>query len=386
VVEAWLAGSAPPRDGWVLPLMATLAPETAAEPLGRLVEAWAREGRARRAVLGADALVQVGTDAAVFVLQRLAAKATSPALQEKAAQAVAELAEARGVPVDVLEEQVLPDLGLDAAGALWLDYGSRRFRAGFDERSKPVVRDDKGRPLARLPQAAKADDARLASAAQERWREVRAAGDFVLSRQAARFERAMCSRRSWDPAAFDTLVRHPLVAQLAKRLVFSAAGATFRIAEDWTLADPEDREWARPPGARVLVPHRLELEDARAEAWDALLGAYEIVPPFPQMQRPVFRPTGRERGGSEILRVQGRPTSLAKMYGLRHRGWEGPPDEQGTLLAKRLDEAGEVVAYLEVADGQLGRVRVRGTVRLRLDELDPIVFSELVRDLEWAAL
>jgi hypothetical protein len=386
VLQAWLAASAPPKDGWVLPLAASLAPESAADTIARLIEGWAREGRARRAVLGTDALVQMGTDAAVFAIQRLAAKSISPALQERATQALLEIAEARGVTADVLEELVLPDLGLDIAGQVRLDYGARRFRAGFDERSKAAVRDDQGRPLARLPAAAKADDARMAEESQQRWREVRAAGEFVLTRQAVRFERAMCARRTWAPDAFDRLVRHPLVAQIAKRLVFRAGDTLFRIAEDWTLADVEDREWLRPAGAHVVIPHRLEVDDRTAEAWDALLGAYGIVPPFPQMQRPVFRPTEREQAASEILRVQGRPTSRSKMYGLRHRGWEGPPDEQGTILAKRLDEAGDLVAYLEVADAQLGRVRVRGGARVRLGDLDPVVFSELVRDLDWAAL
>ncbi|WP_143220032.1 hypothetical protein [Actinomadura sp. CNU-125] len=79
-----------------------------------------------------------------------------PRGQEAARALLEEAAGRAGVPPERLAERVVPRYGLDGDGSLAVDYGPRRFRAGFDERLEPFVADGSGRRLKALPGPARA--------------------------------------------------------------------------------------------------------------------------------------------------------------------------------------------------------------------------------------
>ena len=79
-----------------------------------------------------------------------------------------EVAAARSLSPDELEDRTAPDLGLDDQGTLLLDFGPRAFRVGFDEHLVPFVRTAEGERLAALPRPTKADDAAKAVFARKK--------------------------------------------------------------------------------------------------------------------------------------------------------------------------------------------------------------------------
>lgn len=76
-----------------------------------------------------------------------------------------------------------------------------------------------------------------------------------------RLERAMVAGRRWSAADFDAfLVRHPLVGHLVRSLVWGTyAGeklvATFRVAEDASLASIDDTAFVLKEGLAVAIVH-----------------------------------------------------------------------------------------------------------------------------------
>jgi hypothetical protein len=254
--------------------------------------------------------------------------------------------------------------------------------------------------LRALPKPSKNDDADLARAAQEAWKALKTDVSAIAGGQIQRLEQAMIARRRWDLATFRALlVAHPLLVHLVRRLLFSAAkeGETatlFRVAEDRTFADAADAPLDLDPAARVIIPHPLEIDREARSAWGSIFADYEIVQPFPQLGREVFTPTDAERAGSELSRFLGARVETGKLFGLEHRGFRRAPGYGAIGVYQRALPGGLTAAFAvspgvdltnpaatpEQTLGSLVLKRNQGALA-PLGELDPILFSEIVRDL-----
>jgi hypothetical protein len=372
------------------------------------VREWPTQGLHARAVEGLDVLARIGTDVALMHLHGIAQRVRSRPLQERAAAKMEEVARRRGLSPEQLADRLVPDLGLDADGSRVLDFGPRAFRVGFDAQLRPFVRDASGQRLSDLPRPGRSDDAARAEEATATWKALRRDARSVATAQIARLERAMCTRRRWDGTEFKVLlVEHPLVTHLVQRLVWASFDpadrihATFRVAEDRSLADAADVPFDLPATARVGLPHPAEMTLEQVEGWARLFGDYEVLQPFPQLGRAVFRPTEEEKHASALRRVVGRKVHPGAVLGLERRGWRRGAVEDGGVsgsmekplvgldhdAALALDPglyAGDLASTPEQTLGEV-YVQRRGTWdekgRLRLGQLDPVVFSELVADV-----
>jgi hypothetical protein len=303
-----------------------------------------------------------------------------------------DVAAARHVSVDEVLELATPDLGLEARGRAVLDFGPRKFSAGFDASGKATVRDASGELLPKLPAATRADDAARAAEAHRRWKSIKVDGETALKEQAARFEAAMCMRRTWSVTVFRKLLANPLLALLMRRIVWApdegAVTTTFRVAEDDSLADARDSLSKIGDSAQVRIPHPVEMATADLEGWSRVLGDYEIVQPFPQIGRPFFTAARGERSADRLARFKDMPTSRNRIFGLRHLGWNGTGRVrfESHFGVEKVVGGGKLIVYVRIHDLQIKAVELRSIVgsRTTFGRLDAIAFSELVRDLEWA--
>jgi hypothetical protein len=211
-----------------------------------------------------------------------------------------------------------------------------------------------------------------------------------------RFELAMIRGRAFHARGFRAhVLGHPLVVHLARRLVWKDDRATFRVAEDGTLASERDAEHALADDARVSVPHPLALAPDTLAAWVRIFSDYAIAQPFEQLGRPTFTLTPGELAATTLARADGKTTRAGPLLGsLESRGWQ---KDGGTYLAAytksvRTRSGGEALATLSFGPGiDLGDVsgspeQKLGTVRLvgaaSWAEIEPIDVCELVRDLD----
>lgn len=390
--EAWLAVGAPPTEDWPLTALAAFGDDGTARRLAPLIRAWPGESQSARALKGLDILAAIGTDVALMHLHGIAEKVKYRALQERARAHVDGIADARRLTPEELGDRLVPDLGLDPDGSRTLDFGTRTFRVGFDEQLAPFVVDAAGKRLGAFPKPGKTDEPARAAAAVAAWRALKADAKTIASAQVGRLERAMVASRRWSPEGFQRhVVAHPLVGHLARRLVWGAYGdtvTTFRVAEDRSLATVADAIFVA--NAPVGVVHPLE---AALEGWREVFSDYELLSPFPQLDRETFTITDVERDATTTMRFAGCVVPPRALFALEHRGWRRGYMPDGAFLYElrrtiRREGDEDLVVTLSFAgedDGErlpIGSLTIEGAT---FGALSPIVFSEIIRDVALVA-
>lgn len=413
---AWQTAGAPSKESWAFTALGVLGNDDTARKLTPLIRAWPGESQHKRATVGLDILAAIGSDIALMQLNGIAQKLKFKALQERAKEKIANIAESRELTVAELEDRLAPDLGLDDNGSLLLDFGPRQFTVSFDETLKPFVRDASGSRLKDLPKPNKSDDESQANNAVNRYKLLKKDARTVAAQQVARLESAMCLRRRWSPENFQLfLVEHPLVRHLTRRLiwgVYSAENqllACFRVAEDNSYSTADDDLFTLPEGdISIGIPHVLEISPTDAAAFGQLFADYELLPPFRQLDRNSYALTEAERNASELTRWAGRKCPSGRVMGLANKGWmRGEPQDGGWIgwmikplgrwsLIMEIDEGFAVgMSPAELSAEQLlsklwlweGKAESYGwgsnsTQEAQFSVLDAITASELINDIE----
>ncbi len=152
-----------------------------------------------------------------------------------------------------------------------------------------------------------------------------------------------------------------------------------------------------PKDAIIGLVHRLDMDDKTLAAWGDHLGNYQILQPFDQLGRALHAITADEKKSDTLARTKGVKVKTGKVLGLEVRGWrKGPPQDAGWVweMNKRI---GDVELTLPLGGGlcmgwhegtpseqELGAVSIEkvGGGKATFGQLSPVVFSELVRELE----
>lgn len=413
LLEQWLENGMPPKERWILELQGRFGDDANARALAPRIREWRAQLDRVRSYEGLELLAQIGSDTALMLLSTFCEQKRYSDLQERAAKALARVADERGLTLEQLADRTVPTLGLDERGLLSLDFGPRQFTISLGSDLTPQIQDAQGVRLKDLPKPGAKDDADKSKAAVAAWKEFKKQAKLVASTQTVRLEAAMCAQRRWPSTEYlALLVRHPVMRSLCQRLVWAAIDAegslthTFRVCEDLSLADIDDMAFELEVEHDVVLPHTLMLEDSQRSQWIDLLADYEILQPFEQLARQTFGLTSDELVLSHLPRYPGRRLSTGSLLGLEQRGWkrrvggdaiisslEKPlGNEQLVTLsfgpgwfvggAPTVDEAQEIesiclsrVVPAGTRDGDTHRAPV-------WSDLSPIPLSEMLRDLE----
>ena len=413
--ELWQQHGRRGKESWALASAGLLGGDGCAMKLGPLARTFREQLQHQNAALALECLRAIGSDMALLQLRSFTRIPRDWSLKAVASGYLEELARRRGLTMDELEDRMVPGCGLDPQGGRTFSLGPRRFEFVLGPDLKPVLRGEDGRLRPDLPKPGAKDDAAAADASVAAWKLLKKQLAETVKLQAARLERAMVHRSRWSPADWQTLfARHPLMSHLARRLVWAGydrAGGlrttTFRLAEDGTLADPDDATCLLDPAiAEIGVPHPLELPPELLASWGERLSDYEIVSPFPQLGRPVYSLTPDEAAGLETARFGGVDClAVGLAENLERRGWtRGDAGDGGCFSLHRRPfpsaAGGSVTAVVQYFPGicvwdLLGspaqRIErcyfVRGTAArpvgepIPLREIDPIALSEAFADL-----
>jgi hypothetical protein len=407
--EMWQAAGGIAKDGWVLDAVALTGNDETARRITPLIMSWPTDGWTAKAITALSVLVGIGTDESFLHLHRISQRAKSGPLRKAAAARLTDIADALGLTADQLADRLVPDFGLDTDGSLRLDFGPRQFVVGFDEQLRPFVTDGDGRRIKALPKPGARDDAELGEAAYQRFSALKRGVRNVSAEQVRRLEQAMVAGRRWTPAEFRRLfVEHPLMWHVGRRLLWArhdetgSMVGTLRIAEDRSFADADDEPIEIGADEVLGVAHPLQL-GADLAGWAEVFGDYEILQPFAQLGRPVYSLSESERTAGRIERFEGLTVATTKILTLDRRGWRrqeavkagiqpgfdrvaGP----GQVLTVHLDpgivgqvgfEAEQKLVSVYLHDGSVGAWGLTDANTLPLGDLDPIVASEILRDL-----
>jgi hypothetical protein len=358
------------------------------------------------------ALASVSTTAAVAQLGRVKARAKHASVRNQLGKALGTAAEKSGLSADELEEVAVPTCGLTGVGEHQQQLGDVTAQVRVAD-GKAVVRWRRadGKVQTTVPAAVKAGFPEEVRALKQLEKEVAR----LLPAQRDRLERLFLEERSWALADFRArFLDHPLVGTLARRLIWRFREGDRQADGIWhegRLVDARGQELAGlGAGTRVAPWHPLHAAGEEVEAWRDWLEAHEVRQPFKQAHREVYRLTDAERQtgvysnrfAAHLLRqhqfsalclargwryrLQGEwdsantPTLTLPRWDLRAEFWVPPVWEGGPLLERA--DLSHMAVYLYVSTDQVRFYRGASAVPLPLDEVPPLVFSEVLRDVD----
>ena len=252
------------------------------------------------------ALGEIGGLDAVGQLALLKVKVRNIPAQRVIEKALTTCAEQLGLPRDEIEEMGVPDYGLTEVGRLTQPLGDyvAEFtvtgttstqlvwrKVGSDPVNQPIKK-----PIKSVPAAVKRDHA-------DELKELRATAKDIqkmLPAQRDRIDSLFLDRREWPLAAWrERYLDHPLVGTLARRIIWRFTSGDTTCSAMWLdgrLVDASDSELSDlAPDSNVRLWHPIECDVDEILAWREWLARHSVVQPFKQAHREVYLLTDAER-------------------------------------------------------------------------------------------
>lgn len=381
------------------------------------------------------ALGQMAGPDALGQLAMLRIKVKFGGAQKALEKALDAAATREGLPRDEIEELAVPAYGLSEVGRRSEQLGEITAELAITGAGETELRWRKadGKLQKSVPAAAKrehADDLKeLKAAAKDIQR--------MLPAQRDRLDQLFIQRRAWPLETWQArYLDHPLVGTLARRLIWTVTAEGTACDVIWLdaagggeggLVDRDGRASAPPPGASVELWHPLGRPVEEVLGWRRFLEERQIRQPFKQAHREIYLLTDAERAtnvysnryAAHILRqhqfhalcaARGWKNQLRLLvdqefppamrflpqWGLRAEFWiEGAGEEYGvdtneagTFLHLVTDqvrfyplEAARRVAH--ASGGGYATYGAEGSdTPVPLDQVPPLVFSEIMRDVD----
>jgi hypothetical protein len=328
--KAWQNAGAPAKENWAFQTLGIFGDESTVRDLTQLILAWPQEGKSARAASGLHLLTRIGSDMSLLQLYHISQRAKSRPLRDSAERYLKEVAEARDLSDEQLQDRLTPTLGLDIAGALSFDFGTRSFSVRFDENLQPVIYDQQGARQKSIPRLRAEDDQTKAAEALARLKGLKKDAAQAAKRLLPHLENALRLARRWTRTEFQSLfVDHPLTNNLTRRLVWGIYAANeprrllnaFRVATEGEFCDGQDKAIALPEDTLFGIVHPLEMDDETRAAFEQIFADYQLLPPFRQLTRRTVLLLPEETTRSKLTRWQGKSTTCGQLLGIRSRGW-----------------------------------------------------------------
>ena len=368
-------------DEWVLTRQ-SMGGEVNARLVAVLIKKFWQRSRLGRVLAGMEVLARIRSKVALLELMEIAGHPRNRELGEQARIVLERLAEERGISMEQLAEQAIPDLGLDENGRLRLDFGPRQFEVRLNLELTPLVSTADGKTMRTLPRPGRKDDPVAAGKAVAEFREFKKQLTAVIRSQTDRLEIAMSTCRRWTQDEFRTVfLEHPVMRLVAQNLIWAAHDAgeravLFRVGDDLGLLDVHEEPVALPVGAVIGLAHPLEMSNE----WTSHCIDYHMTPLVEQVGRSSY---------AEIPEFPGNHVWGEALLGLGARGWKLHGDDRaGVDGLRRGLKGGYLDLRISTAFWSLGGSPPADPVRLLKAEIigerskmDPVELSEAIRDL-----
>jgi hypothetical protein len=315
----------------------------------------------------------------------------------------------RGMSKEELEEIVVPAYGLTEVGVRREQFGEFTAELLVAGMSSTELRwyDSAGKERKSVPAGIRT---KFAGDLQEL---KFAAKDIqkTLPVQRGRLEQLFLRRKSWNLETWrERYLQHPLVGTLVGRLIWQFSDANRRATGIWhqdRFVDALDRPLARlRDQTTVQLWHPLDQDTADVLAWRAWLEDREVRQPFKQAHREIYCLTDAERQtrvysnrfAAHILK-QHQFNALCVARSWKYNPLAGFDEVEETARLElpawnlraefSVDLAGEVghemtdaSVYLYVATDQVRFYQLGEPEWMPLDQVPPLVFSEVMRDVD----
>ena len=298
VAQAYFKSDVDADDRWAMAFAALVGDDRLVPLFTRQIRDWADGTRGKLAEYAVQALALLGTDAALIAVDAMSIRYRSKNknIGKAASDAFTSAAEARGLTVEELGDLVVPWLGFLPGEMRVVETAKASVEIRIGSDFKLAFRDvATGKSFAKLPSGASAE-------VQADLKEVAAALKEAVKSQLLRMETLVVRQFRWPVARWKELyLQHPLLLPFAQRLVWGTFDdarkltRTFRVLDDRTLTDEHDESLELSADGTIGIVHPLELADDVRRRWITHFADYVVMPPFPQLERPVVLPSDEQR-------------------------------------------------------------------------------------------
>ncbi|MAT15914.1 MAG: hypothetical protein CMJ46_11675 [Planctomyces sp.] len=342
------------------------------------------------------------------VLSYLLSQAKAAIQKDLIEEARGLIAERRGISAGELNDLALPDSNfteLGRRGEILSGYTAELVVQPGDKVELRWYKPN-GDPQKSLPAKVKREFPAEVRKLKATIKEVKA----TLATARFRLESAPLARRSWTSEKWRTrYIDHPVAGLLARRLIWNIeqeGQRTAAIFHQDRFIDVHDQEVRLRDDARITLWHPIEASEEEIIGWQNWLFAHELTQPFKQAHREIYVITDAERA-TEVysnrfaahIMAQSHFRALAKTRGwtapyLGH--WDGCDD---TSAKREIPEWGLRVHFdhdgfqtdltdplgrglLYLTSNHVRFFELEGNTVVPLHDVPPIVFTELMRDVD----
>ena len=289
-------------DGdWMIPLAGTKGSVAVVGALDHYI----RESRdyslrvkhREEATLAIDLLYDLDTPEARHDLLWQADHLQDDTLRKHAKDLLAKYKKKNKLSDEEFQDLAVPEFGLDKSGAKIFDFGTRQLKMIVKGRHDICFIDEKThRIFQKFPPTRKTDDRDKYASAREHYGHISDDLRQVFIEQNIRMERAMLVGRTWKVERWHKFIgEHPILGHLARRLLWKVLDKKGNLVShvlpdaEGTFMDLDFEEVEPEEGQLLALVHPAELEPSALDEWVEQLADFEIIQPFDQLERPLFR-------------------------------------------------------------------------------------------------
>lgn len=328
ILGNWVSDGADTKKKWILSLISAVGGFNVVNALKDQIDIWSKSARGAIACEAIKALALNGSNEALMILDTISRKFKHKQIKKAAGEAFISAAKMLKLTEEDLADKIIPDLDFNIRGERVFDYGSRSFTVTLGVDFSLKIEDNNGKTMKNLPKPGKADDELRSKEALSEFKAVKKQIKTVVSTQTLRLEMALSSNRLWSKKAWEKLfVRNPIMHNFSLGLVWGVyedgkLKDTFRYMEDGSFNTMDEEEYELLEEVHIGLVHPLEMDNYTLEGWKHQFEDYEIVQPFPQLQRKIYRITEEERKMKGIERFAGTKINGLSLVGkLTKMGW-----------------------------------------------------------------
>jgi hypothetical protein len=324
-------------------------------------------------------------------------------------KAFSSVANRSGLTVAELDEISVPGFGLDSNSLSQEQLGDYKAELAVEgsHGARLTIFNKEGKPLPSVPGTVKAKHGEQLAALQKDLADI----PKTLAAQRERLDQLFRSQRTWQFSTWrERYLEHPLLAALARRLIWQFESGRKSVSAMWhagRIVDVDGRPIRQlKDDTTVRLWHPLGCKPETVLAWREFLESQEVIQPFKQAHREIYILTDAER---ETRVYSNRfAAHIIKQHQFnalcQQRGWDykmlvmydgGEPGRailrlpdwnlRAEFWVEQADDenyAENSGAFLYLSTDQVRFHRGDETEPLPLADVPPLIFSEVMRDLD----
>ncbi len=329
---------------WVLYFASVYGGKKTLELFDELMAHWPLMQKGGLAKEIPHAIILNGSSEYIMKVEKMSRKHRFNSIRKASADALLCAAEKLGISKEEFADFMVPDLDFDENMCRTFDYGNRQFKVYLSPKLELEIYCDE-KKLKSMPKPVKSNDSEKADVAYKEFTAMKKLMKTVVATQRIRLENTMRTARSWTSQNWKKLfVANPVMHCFAVGLIWgiykdNQLEKSFRYLDDGSFTTVDDEEFTLPENAQIGLVHPVELDDEELSAWKQQLKDYDIIQPFAQLDRSIFKPTDEEKNKNCIERFKGQVINSVELAGAMDKiGWSKGIAGDGAMIDDFLRE------------------------------------------------